>query len=231
MNDVKDSVQREIVVNASLEKVWDTLTKPEHLNKWYTKDAQIDFRVGGRGYMNHGWGAETEGVYTEIDAMHYFVLQGEDGDFTTITTLEEVEEGIKVSIVYQASYIGKMQAAAKENMLFGTGQFLENLKSVYETGKDNRVNLWRTWIGIAHTTYNGEGTRVLQVKEGSTAAKAGILSNDVITELDGEKIDGYESFERSLNEKSIGNTVTIEVQRNQQKQQLNCVVEQYPVSY
>ncbi|MFE3574766.1 SRPBCC domain-containing protein [Lysinibacillus sp. NPDC059133] len=228
----KDSVKREIVVNAPLNKVWDALTKPEHLNHWYTKNADIDFRIGGKGYMNHGWGATSEGVFTEIDRMKSFVLQSIDGDFTTITTLEEFSDGVKVSIEYQASFIGEMNQSTKENMLFGTSQFLENLKSVYETGTDNRLKFWKSWIGIAHTTNDGErGTRVLQVKEGSVAAAAGIKPEDIILEIDGEEIGGYESFERTLNKKNVNGNVTLTIESKNEKSQVNCLVDAYPVPY
>lgn len=128
MTKVKDSVKREIVVDAPIEKVWDALIKEEHLNRWYTKAAKIDFRVGGKGFMNHGWGSTSEGIYTEIELWNRFVLQSLDGDFKTITELEKVEKGVKVSIEYCASFMEEMDAFSKENMLFGTGQFLENLK-------------------------------------------------------------------------------------------------------
>jgi uncharacterized protein YndB with AHSA1/START domain len=232
MNKIKDSVKREIVVNAPLKQVWDALTKPEHLNRWYTKNAEIDFRVGGRGFMNHGWGATSEGVFTEIETMKRFVLQSADGDFTTITSLEKVENGIRVSIEYHASFIGEMSQATKENMLFGTGQFLENLKSVYETGTDIRSELWKGWIGIAHTTNEGvRGTRVLQVKQGSVAANAGIEPEDIIKEIDREEIVGYESFERALNKKAVSQTVTLTIVRKSEKLQFNCLVDAYPVPY
>ncbi|MCH1625679.1 SRPBCC domain-containing protein [Ferdinandcohnia quinoae] len=232
MNKIKDSVKRETVVNAPIEHVWDALTKPEHLNRWYTKETEIDFRVGGRGYMNHGWGATTEGVFIEIDIMKRFVLQSLDGDFTTITTLEKVDNGIRVSIEYQSSFISDMNQATKENMLFGTGQFLENLKSVYETGTDIRMKLWKTWIGITHSTNEGElGTRVLQVKEDSSAATAGIISEDIILEIDGEEIVGYDSFEKTLNKKVVNRMITLTICRNSEKLQVNCLVDAYPVPY
>jgi len=228
----ENSVKREIVVNAPLNKVWDALTKPEHLNLWYTKNADIEFRIGGRGYMNHGWGATSEGIFTEIDTMKRFVLQSIDGDFTTITSLEEIGDGIKVSIEYQASFIGEMNQSTKENMLFGTSQFLENLKSVYETGTDNRSKFWKAWIGIAHTTNEGErGTKVLQVKEGSVAAAAGIKPEDIILEIDGEAIEGYESFERTLNNKNVNGNVTLTIESKNEKSQVNCLVDAYPVPY
>ncbi|MGE7948516.1 SRPBCC domain-containing protein [Lysinibacillus sp. NPDC093688] len=228
----KDSVKREIVVNAPLNKVWDALTKPEHLNLWYTKNADIEFCIGGKGYMNHGWGATSEGVFTEIDIMKRFVLQSIDGDFTTITSLEEIGDSVKVSIEYQASFIGEMNQSTKENMLFGTSQFLENLKSVYESGTDKRSKFWKTWIGIAHTTNDGErGTRVLQVKEGSVAAAAGIKPEDIILEVDGEEVGGYESFERTLNKKNVNGNVTLTIESKNEKSQVNCLVDAYPVPY
>ncbi|WP_047979797.1 SRPBCC domain-containing protein [Ornithinibacillus contaminans] len=232
MNKSKDSVKREIVINAPLAKVWDALTKPEHLNRWYTKEAKLDFRVGGKGYMNHGWGVESEGIFSEIVDRKYFVLQSPDGDFKTITSLQEVENGIKVSIEYQASFMDKLEMASKENMLFGTGQFLENLKLVYEKGIDNRKNLWRTWIGIIHASnLDGIGTKVLHVKEGSNADIAGIKAGDSITGIDGEAVDGYESFERLVNEKTVNSIVSLAILRGGNKFEVKCEAWAYPVPY
>jgi uncharacterized protein YndB with AHSA1/START domain len=232
MTKVKDSVKREIVVNATLEKVWDALTKAEHLNRWYTKEARIDFRVGGKGFMDHGWGSKSEGVYTEIEWMERFVLESPDGDFKTITELEVVENGVKVSIEYRASFMEEMDEGSKENMLFGTGVFLENLKSVYETGIDNRGKLWRTWIGISHTTdqQNG-GTKVITIKEGTAAAKALLLKGDIIIGVDADHVDGYESLERLLNQKEINQVVTLKVLRDSKEMSLDCTIEPYPVPY
>ena len=232
MNKIKDSVKREIIVNAPLKQVWDALTKPEHLKRWYTKQAEIDFRVGGKGYMNHGWGATSEGIFTEIEPMKHFVLQSLDEDFTTITTLKEVANGIQVSIEYQASFLSAMSQNQRENMLFGTGQFLKNLKSVYETNTDIRPDLWKAWLGITHTTNNGgKGTRVLQVKKDSAAAVAGVKPEDIIEELDGEEMTGYESFEIAMNKKDINQNVTLTINRKNEKLTVNCVVESYPVPY
>lgn len=231
MTKVQDSVKREIIVDAPLEKVWDALTKEEHLNRWYTKEATIDFRVGGKGYMNHGWGATSEGIYTEIEAMNRFVLKSLDGDFTTITELEKVENGIKVNIEYRASFINEMDVASKENMLFGTGQFLENLKAVYELGQDNRQHFWQTWIGVTHTSMVGGGTKILTVKKDSNAAKAGLLAGDIVMELDGEQVLGYESFERRINTKAINQSVQLKLIRGKEELALTCEVAAYPVAY
>lgn len=232
MKKIKSSVKREIVVHAPLQQVWGALTKPEHLNRWYTKHAEIEFCIGGRGYMEHGWGATSEGIFTEIDPMKRFVLQSLDGEFTTVTSLEEVEAGILVSIEYRSSFIDHMNPAVRENMLFGTAQFLENLKSVYETGMDNREKFWKTSLGIVHTTNERvKGTTVIQVKEGSAAAVAGIKPDDIIVEIDGEEIEGYETFERTINKKTINHQVALTIVRKSEKLRVNCLVDQYPVPY
>lgn len=232
MTKVKDSVKREIVVNASLEKVWDALTKEEHLNRWYTKEAEVDFRVGGKLFMNHGWGATSEGIITEIVELKRFVLQSVDGDFTTITELEKVENGVNVSIEYRASFLAEIDPASKENMLFGTGQFLENLKSVYETGHDNREYLWRTWIGINHfSNPDGNGIKISRVSEGSVAAKSGLLAGDVIIGIDHDEVADYEAFERLLNSRELHQYVKLTVLRDTEKLELDCKVEAYPVAY
>ena len=232
MKIMNNSIKRKIVVDAPLKQVWDALTKPEHLNRWYTKNTEIDFRIGGRGYMDHGWGATSEGIFTEIDPMKHFVLQSFDGGFTTITSLKAIENGIQVSIEYQGTFISEINEATKENMLFGTSKFLENLKSVYETDTDHREKFWKSSIGITHTTNTGkQGTTVLQVKESSVAAVAGIKEADIIIELNGEIVDGYESFERLLNEKPIHSSITLTVLRENKIMHVNCIVDTYPVPY
>ena len=45
---VEDSIVREIQVAASPERVWEVLTTPEYLPRWFTADkAEIDLRPGG----------------------------------------------------------------------------------------------------------------------------------------------------------------------------------------
>lgn len=117
-------------------------------------------------------------------------------------------------------------------MLFGTGQFLENLKSVYETSTDIRPDLWKAWIGITHATNNeGKGTKVLQVKEGSVAADVGIQPEDIIEEIDGEEITGYELFEIVMNKKTVNQNVALTIARKSEKLKINCLVDSYPIPY
>jgi uncharacterized protein YndB with AHSA1/START domain len=43
-----DHIEREIVINAPVERVWTTLTSAEHLGKWFADNgAEIDLKPGG----------------------------------------------------------------------------------------------------------------------------------------------------------------------------------------
>ena len=57
---MEDSIVRETVVNAAPERVWEVLTRAEHLPRWFGADtAEIDLRPGGSFVMKwaeHGTG-------------------------------------------------------------------------------------------------------------------------------------------------------------------------------
>jgi serine protease Do len=68
------------------------------------------------------------------------------------------------------------------------------------------------YFGIA----GGKGVLISSVREDSPAAKAGLKAGDVITEVDGEKIDEVGDLSRSINRKSDGDvTLTIMRDRSQ----------------
>ncbi|PAV31592.1 hypothetical protein CIL05_02735 [Virgibacillus profundi] len=238
MSGIKESIKRDIVVNASIDKIWDALTKPEDLNRWYTKEAKLDFRVGGHCKMVHGWGAETSGTFIDIVQHKKIVLESEDGHFKTITTLDQEKDGVRVTIEYETPFIGEEGEAAKENMAFATFQFLENLKSVYEENQDIRSNMWKAWIGLIHTTNNPagaeslvDGSKVVHAANESPADAAGIKAKDVITEVDGRPVQSYESLERIINNSKIGGTIALTIVRKKEQITLDCEVAKYPVPY
>ncbi|WP_268239088.1 PDZ domain-containing protein [Oceanobacillus neutriphilus] len=75
------------------------------------------------------------------------------------------------------------------------------------------------------------GTEVLQVKEGSTAYTAEIRPNDIILEMDGEKITSFESFEVTLNKKTVNSYVNLIILRKNKRISVNCMVDNYPTAY
>jgi uncharacterized protein YndB with AHSA1/START domain len=53
----QDLIEREILIDASRERVWAVLTESRHVKGWFGDSAQIDLRPGGRaafGWAEHG---------------------------------------------------------------------------------------------------------------------------------------------------------------------------------
>jgi serine protease Do len=58
------------------------------------------------------------------------------------------------------------------------------------------------------------GVVVMDVEPGNPAAKAGLKDNDVITQYDGQTVEGTVQFRRLVRETPAGRTVTLEISRN-----------------
>jgi uncharacterized protein YndB with AHSA1/START domain len=50
-----DVIEREIVIEASQERVWEVLTQAEHVARWFGDSAEVDLRPGGK--ASFGWSA------------------------------------------------------------------------------------------------------------------------------------------------------------------------------
>lgn len=46
---IPDAIEREIVIDAPVDVVWRVVTEPEQIKQWFTDQAEVDLRVGGRG--------------------------------------------------------------------------------------------------------------------------------------------------------------------------------------
>jgi len=66
------------------------------------------------------------------------------------------------------------------------------------------------------------------VVSGSPADKAGIVSGDIITKIDGETIDQNKSFAAIIQQKKVGQTVTLEILHNGDKKTVKVTLEKAP---
>lgn len=48
---VPDRIEREVVIDAPIERVWRLVTEPEHLARWFGETAELDLRPGGEGRL------------------------------------------------------------------------------------------------------------------------------------------------------------------------------------
>jgi len=75
---VPDRVEREILIDAPIEVVWEVISDPAHVSGWFGEIAEIDLRPGGR--ITHAWeeeGGLTEerGIVEKVEPPHYFAYR------------------------------------------------------------------------------------------------------------------------------------------------------------
>lgn len=104
-----DRIEREIVVEAPVERVWRALTTADELAAWFGDSAEIDLRPGGK--LRLGWSeydASANGVVVEVDPPSRFSFRWEasadGGDAPPPSTLVEftltpVATGTAVAVV------------------------------------------------------------------------------------------------------------------------------------
>ncbi len=74
----------------------------------------------------------------------------------------------------------------------------------------------------------GTSTAEPAVVPGSPAAKAGIVANDIILEIDGKKLDTKNTLAPLIRRKSVGNTISIKLLRDGREMTLNATLEAMP---
>ena len=103
-----DEIRRELVVEAPIEQVWEALTTPEHLRKWFGDSAEVDLRPGGR--ARFGWSEfndSSEAIVEVVDRPSRFSFRWEalrdtpvEQSFTLVEfSLESVGEGTRLTLV------------------------------------------------------------------------------------------------------------------------------------
>jgi len=78
---------------------------------------------------------------------------------------------------------------------------------------------------------DGEGLKVLGVVDGSAAAAAGIKEGDVLLRLDGEKLNDSFDLVYAIGQKRAGARITLDIERDDQNQQLDVVLQPLPARH
>jgi S1-C subfamily serine protease len=98
----------------------------------------------------------------------------------------------------------------------------------------------RPWVGVVYggevdpqsgKTYNlgtEHGVVVRQVEPSGPAARAGVQPGDIITAVNGERVDSWNDFVRDVVGKKIGDTVTLTIIRDRAPRSLSVTLAQRP---
>ena len=131
-------VQR--TVGASRNKVYEALTQPKHLNKWFTSKAKCDLRVGGR-YSNAD---HDTGEFTRLSPGRAVGFTWENPAACPGTTvairLYSAGRG-KTRVVLGHSGLEKRERGL-DGMYGGWSWALSSLKSYLETGRPLKHDDW-----------------------------------------------------------------------------------------
>jgi uncharacterized protein YndB with AHSA1/START domain len=79
---MRDSIEREVLIAASPERVWEVITVPEHINQWLWDFAEIDLREGGAMTLAGTYKAKPysyEATIEDLDPPHVFAFRWAEG--------------------------------------------------------------------------------------------------------------------------------------------------------
>lgn len=148
-----------------------------------------------------------------------------DGNFN-FKGLDKLKGFDKLEALDRLRELEKMPGAqvwkwdGKDGMVFGFG----NHRRI-GVGTMQLTKQLADYFGIA----DGKGVLITSVSEDSPAAKAGLKAGDVITAIDGEKVEGAGDLSRGINKKKDGD-VTLTVIRNKNQRTVNVTPKQEPMT-
>lgn len=141
----QDWIERDVVIDASRERVWEVLTSAEHVGHWFGASAEIDLRPGGRAQFGWPGQAVFEAVVERVERPSAFSYRwareagAEPGTGTgTLVefTLTEVPAGTLLRVVETGFASLKLsqaeQGQAAEGNRLGWSDELAQLKEYAE---------------------------------------------------------------------------------------------------
>jgi uncharacterized protein YndB with AHSA1/START domain len=92
-------IQKEIVLPAPREEVWEALTDPERLEDWFANDVDLDLRPGGGASFRWANGEERHATLTDVDPERRLAFDWDDDEGTVEFTLDDDVDGTRLTVV------------------------------------------------------------------------------------------------------------------------------------
>lgn len=143
---MNDKIEQEIIINAPVATVWEVITKPEHISKWFSDKVEIDLRKGGKGKLSwENWG-EAPLEVVELNEPNRFAFTWISADEETRSTnqqtlvefkLTEESNGTKLLLIESIFDKLKLSDTQKEALFKkhtgGWKTFAERIKNYAES--------------------------------------------------------------------------------------------------
>jgi uncharacterized protein YndB with AHSA1/START domain len=91
-------IQREIVLPATREDVWEALTEPARLEDWFANDVELDLRPGGGVTFRWSNGEERQATVIEVEHERRLSFAWEDEGEVEFTLADDAE-GTRLTVV------------------------------------------------------------------------------------------------------------------------------------
>lgn len=216
-----------ITVHADRDRVWAALTDPAELNRWETTDAHLDLRPGGGFLYEYAYGPSRPGTFLVVDPPRRLIQDNlvfnNNRSFHYLNTLELAakDDATEVSVLVEGYGDDPDEQWLRESMDLGWATDLLVLKAWVERAEDIRPQVWKGLrMGLRYTSASNvpaagwpAGILLLEVFPATPAEQAGLRAGDVVTALDGDKVDDFRGFRALLGEYSPGDTVRVSVAR------------------
>lgn len=132
----------------------------------------------------------------------------------------------------QGNVIGINTAVSSQSQNIGFAIPVDVLKELYENYQSSGQKISRPYLGVRYqmiTQKNAllnevpEGAYVVEVVDPSPASKAGIIVEDIITELDGNDIKGDDEkiLQKAISTKKVGDTVSVTLWRDGKEKKIS----------
>ena len=233
----------EIAIRTSAAQIYQAFTNATALRQWLCDVATVSAQPRGRMYLWWNGDFYSSGVYIEVEPDKSLKFRWHSNiDPAATEVLVSIEETDGNTLVRMAHTVPnepeweKLLAGFKSNW----DSSLENLKSVLETGIDQRIAN-RPMLGFMPGDFTQEqakhlgvptteGLRLDGVLDGMGAAAAGLQKDDVIVGLDGKTIGSdFGSFRNAIAGKKGGDSVEVVFYRGAEKKQVRMELSRRPM--
>ncbi|UCF60192.1 MAG: SRPBCC domain-containing protein [Anaerolineaceae bacterium] len=219
------------VVDAAPDDVFYAFATAQGWRDWLCDSARFEARAGGCYQLAWTSGWYTAGTVRELVKPEKVVLMwfGKDDPGPTEVKIELKSKGDGTQVELRHSGFGQGEDWEKclEEARKGWQEGMENLESIFSTGKDLRI-VRRPMLGIFLNDFDekiakelgvpvDKGVRIDKPVEGMGAERAGLQPNDVIVEFDGKTIRGFADMNTAFQGKKAGEVVQVSVYRGSEK--------------
>jgi uncharacterized protein YndB with AHSA1/START domain/uncharacterized damage-inducible protein DinB len=231
------------LIPAPAEEVFYAFSTEQGWRDWLCHSAR--FRpLSGRNYQlswDSGWFAA--GSILTLERPHTVELSwhgpGDPATSRVSIRLHGRKGGTEVQISHAGLGEGEAWERARAEVQKGWEMGLENLESIFTTGEDLRI-VRRPMLGIMMNDFTKEiaaeigvpvtqGVRIDSALEGMGAARAGLLHDDVVVEMDSKPVRGFADLGAVLQGHKAGDTIPVTLYRGSEKKTLQMELSRRPI--